>query len=129
MHKYFALAALAVLAACNGKNNYDAPKELRVDADRCVAVDVDTTRMVRLEASDSSRLFGIDRLLPIGGAYVVSSRSKLRAFDKATDVDAGGDVAMACAVAATVAFCGRSFFVSYSGLFVFARYYGEKHGV
>lgn len=84
MHKYFALAALAVLAACNGKNNYDAPKELRVDADRCVAVDVDTTRMVRLEASDSSRLFGIDRLLPIGGAYVVSSRSKLRAFDKAT---------------------------------------------
>ena len=47
----------------------------------------------------------------------------------AVDVDAGGDVAMACAVAATVAFCGRSFFVSYSGLFVFARYYGEKHGV
>lgn len=85
-------AAMIALMSCGGTHYSQTPKELFVDADMCEVGYVDTCRMVRLEASDSSRLFGIDRLLPCGDRYVVGSRSKLRSFDRRTGAYTG-DVA------------------------------------
>ena len=78
------LPLFITLLSCGADTRPEPPRSLRVDIDRCKAGVVDSTRLVRLEASAQSLLFGIDHLLPTGSSYVVASRNKLRAFDRRT---------------------------------------------
>lgn len=95
MHKLTAAALSAsfvVLLSCSTADNRKEPKELFVDADRCENLYIDTTRLLRFEASENSRLYSIDQLLPTSSRFVVRSRNKLRSFDRRTGAYAG-DVA------------------------------------
>lgn len=78
------LPLFITLLSCGADTRPEPPRSLHVDIDRCKAGAIDSARLVRLEASAQSLLFGIDRLLPVGNSYVVSSRNKLRAFDRRT---------------------------------------------
>lgn len=77
-----ALAAV-FLAAC-GTHEQPAVPTIHIDLASASVAEVDTTRMLRLEAGDSSMLFGIDRLMACDSVYVVHSRNYLRAFDRRT---------------------------------------------
>lgn len=80
-----ALPALAAMffTAC-GSHEQPAVPTIHIDLANTSTVVIDTTRMLRLEAGDSSMLFGIDRLMACDSVYVVHSRNYLRTFDRRT---------------------------------------------
>ncbi len=84
-------ALLLLLTAC-GDGTGDVVTSVHINVADAADVEVDTNRMVRLEAGDSSRLYGIDNLFECDGRLVVRSRNYLRMFD-ATDGRYLGDMA------------------------------------
>lgn len=62
----------------------DIDTTINISLDEVARIEVDTTRMTRLEATDSSMLFDIDQLIINNNIYIVKSRNYLRAFDKST---------------------------------------------
>jgi len=77
----FAGAAVFASLACGCVCENHKPLTVHVDLSQTRHIEVDTTNMIRLEASDSSRIFGIDHLLAIDGKFVVASRNLLRCYD------------------------------------------------
>lgn len=73
----------AVVASCSG-GGVPAPRTVHVDIAQSRPLAPDTSRIVCLEVSDSSLLYGVDALIPAAGRYVVGSRTLLRSFDART---------------------------------------------
>lgn len=72
---------LLVLTAC-GDSTGSGVYSVHLNVADASDVEVDTSRMVRLEANDSSRLYGIDNLFKCGDRFVVRSRNYLRVFNE-----------------------------------------------
>lgn len=85
---------VAVMAATACTHTETPIRVIEADTAAAQTVEVDTTAMLRLEASDSSLIYGIDRLVPVGDVYVVASRNLLRSFSRA-DGRYAGDIAVA----------------------------------
>lgn len=79
----FSVLVVVFLAACSSRKQPAVPT-IHIDLANASVAEVDTTQMLRLEANDSSMLYGIDRLITCGSVFVVHSRNYLRAFDRST---------------------------------------------
>lgn len=71
---------LLVLTAC-GDSTGSGVYSVHLNVADASDVEVDSSRMVRLEANDSSRLYGIDNLFKCADCFVVRSRNYLRMFN------------------------------------------------
>lgn len=80
-----ALIAASFCASCHD----EAVDRIHLDIAGARDVVLDTARVLRLEAGDSSLIYGIDNLFHVGGRYIVHSRQYVRAFGDADGHFAG----------------------------------------
>lgn len=76
-----AIALLLSLASCSPSADNDL--SLKVDPANPLVLPFDTERLVRLETSDSSLIYGVDNMIIADGRYIIKSRDLLKSYSAA----------------------------------------------
>ena len=76
------VGAIVNLSSCGSHEDDKALGEVVVDVDQAVEVEIDTTRLIPLEANSRSLLYNVRGLNIVDGNFYVASVDMIKAFDR-----------------------------------------------
>ena len=76
------VGAIVYLSSCGSHDDDKALGEVVVDVDQAVEVEIDTTRLIPLEANSRSLLYNVRGLNIVDGNFYVASVDMIKAFDR-----------------------------------------------